>query len=98
MPLGEVRPQTAYHGRLTNNEIAAMSARNVAVIVGSLRKESFNRKLANAVIAIAPGHARDDHRADRRPAVYNQDLETSRRRFSGPLSAMRSVASMRCCS
>lgn len=27
---------------------------NVAVLVGSLRKDSFNRKLANALIAIAP--------------------------------------------
>ena len=30
------------------------TTRNVAVIVGSLRKESFNRKVAEALIAIAP--------------------------------------------
>jgi chromate reductase len=30
------------------------SARNVAVIVGSLRKESLNRKFAKALIALAP--------------------------------------------
>jgi chromate reductase len=28
--------------------------KNVAIIVGSLRKDSFNRKLANALIAMAP--------------------------------------------
>jgi len=76
MPLGEVRPQTAYHGRLTNNEIAAMSARNVAVIVGSLRKESFNRKLANAVIAIAPDTLAMTIVPIGDLPLYNQDLET----------------------
>ena len=35
-----------------------MTTRNVVVIIGSLRKESFNRKLANAVIAIAPATLR----------------------------------------
>ena len=76
MPLGEVRPQTAYHGRLTSNEIAAMSARNVAVIVGSLRKESFNRKLAHAVIAIAPDTLAMSIVPIGDLPLYNQDLET----------------------
>ncbi len=31
-----------------------MSTRNVAVLVGSLRKDSFNRKLANALVGIVP--------------------------------------------
>ncbi len=31
-----------------------MNAKKVAVFVGSLRKESFNRKLANAMIELAP--------------------------------------------
>ena len=31
-----------------------MSSKNIAVIVGSLRKESFNLKMAKALIAIAP--------------------------------------------
>lgn len=31
-----------------------MSQKNVAVLVGSLRKESFNRKLAKALLAAAP--------------------------------------------
>ncbi len=31
-----------------------MSGYQIAVIVGSLRKESFNRKLANAVVKLAP--------------------------------------------
>ena len=56
--------------------------RNVAVLVGSLRKESFNRKMANALIGLAPPELklalveiRDlplfnaDHEADPPPAV-----------------------------
>src|SRR5207253_6013697 len=31
-----------------------MAATNVAVLVGSLRKESFSRKLANALLELAP--------------------------------------------
>ena len=48
----------------------------IAVVVGSLRKESFTRKTANALMALAP--------QDLKPAIveigplplYNQDLET----------------------
>ena len=53
-----------------------MSTRNVAVIVGSLRKESFNRKLANAVIAIAPDTLRMAIVPIGDLPLYNQDLET----------------------
>ena len=53
-----------------------MSARNVAVIVGSLRKESFNRKLANAVIAIAPDTLAMTIVPIGDLPLYNQDLET----------------------
>jgi chromate reductase len=52
-----------------------MATRNVAVLVGSLRKDSFNRKMANALIELAP--------ADLKLAIveigalphYNADLE-----------------------
>jgi len=41
--------------RLTSiKEIIIAATRNVAVLVGSLRKDSFNRKMANALIALAP--------------------------------------------
>jgi chromate reductase, NAD(P)H dehydrogenase (quinone) len=53
------------------------SARNVAVFVGSLRKESFNRKTANALIAMAPeALALRIHEIGQLP-LYNQDLETA---------------------
>jgi chromate reductase, NAD(P)H dehydrogenase (quinone) len=58
------------------------TTRNVAIFVGSLRKESLNRKLANALIAMAPSTLKlgiveigdlplynQDHEADPPPTV-----------------------------
>lgn len=51
--------------------------RSVAVIVGSLRKESFNRKAANVLIAMAPPALKlTIHEIGQLP-LYNQDLETA---------------------
>jgi chromate reductase len=45
----------------------------IAVVVGSLRRESFNRKLADAVITLAPQEFSFKHlRIDNLP-LYNQD-------------------------
>lgn len=49
---------------------------SVAVIVGSLRKESFNRKFANAAIAMAPPALRMGFVEIGELPLYNQDLET----------------------
>ena len=50
-----------------------MSAKKVAVIVGSLRKESFNRKVANELIALgAPDLAGEIVEIGQFP-LYNQD-------------------------
>ena len=50
-----------------------MSQYKIAVIVGSLRKESFNRKLANAVVTLGPpDFAFRQARIDDLP-LYNQD-------------------------
>jgi chromate reductase len=55
-----------------------MSAtRNVAVLVGSLRKEAFSRKVANALTALAPADQKlTIHEIGRLP-LYNQDLDTA---------------------
>jgi len=55
-----------------------MSAtRNVAVFVGSLRKESFNRKMANALIALAPAPLQFAiHEIGQLP-FYNADYEAN---------------------
>lgn len=49
---------------------------NVAVLVGSLRKDSANRKLANAIIAEAPENLTFTHVETGDLPLYNEDLET----------------------
>ena len=49
--------------------------RNVAVVVGSLRKESFNRKMANALVAMAPQPLAMKIVEIRDLPLFNQDLE-----------------------
>lgn len=53
------------------------SQQDVAVIVGSLRKESFSRKTANALIALAPAGLKLAIIDIGNLPLYNQDLETS---------------------
>jgi chromate reductase len=48
---------------------------DVAVVVGSLRKESFTRKLAQAMIALAPDNLKLEIVEWGEVAVFNQDLE-----------------------
>ena len=51
------------------------TTRNVAVFVGSLRKGSFNRKMANALVAMAPAPLKlAIHEIGHLPH-FNQDLE-----------------------
>jgi chromate reductase len=53
------------------------TTRNVAVLVGSLRKESFNRKAAHVLMAMAlPTLNLAIHEIGQLP-LYNQDLETA---------------------
>ena len=49
--------------------------RNVAVIVGSLRKESFTRKIANALAEVAPKELHLEQLEIGSLPLYNQDLE-----------------------
>lgn len=50
-----------------------MTAKNVAVFVGSLRKESFNRKMAKALIALAPASLTLEIVEIGQLPLYNQD-------------------------
>ena len=51
--------------------------RKVGVIVGSLRKESFSRKVANAIAAVAPADLRFEHVEIGKLQLYDQDLEAA---------------------
>jgi chromate reductase len=50
---------------------------NVCVLVGSLRKASFSRMLANALIALAPPSMKLDIVDIGQMPFYNEDLETA---------------------
>jgi len=49
--------------------------RDIAVLVGSLRKDSFNRRAAEAIARVAPAHLRFRF-VDIAVSSYNQDLDT----------------------
>ena len=52
-----------------------MKTKNIAVIVGSLRKESFSRKIAKALIELAPESLSLEILEIGELQMYNQDLE-----------------------
>jgi len=52
------------------------SVRKVAVIVGSLRTESFTRKVANVVVKVAPASLSFETIEIGELPLYNQDLES----------------------
>jgi chromate reductase len=51
------------------------TTRSVAVLVGSLRKESFNRKMANALIAMAPAPLKLEIVEIGQLSFYNEDVD-----------------------
>lgn len=53
------------------------ATRKVGVFVGSLRKESFTRKVANAIVAVAPPSLSFEFVDIGTVSHYNQDLEGS---------------------
>jgi chromate reductase len=50
-------------------------AKKIAVLVGSLRKESYNRKMAHALIALAPEALKPEIVEIGDLPLYNQDLD-----------------------
>lgn len=54
-----------------------MATRQVAVIVGSLRKESFSRKIANALADLAPEQLKLEFVEIGQLPLYNQDLDAA---------------------
>ncbi len=54
-----------------------MSTRNVAVLVGSLRKDSFNRKMAHALAELAPPDLKLATVEIGDLSLYNQDVDAN---------------------
>jgi chromate reductase, NAD(P)H dehydrogenase (quinone) len=54
-----------------------MSTYTIAVIVGSLRRDSFNRKLANAIVKLAPSEFLFKQAQIGDLPLYNQDDDTN---------------------
>jgi chromate reductase len=54
-----------------------MSQYDIAVVIGSLRKDSFNRKLANAIVRLAPSEFAFKQLIIADLPLYNQDDEAS---------------------
>ncbi len=50
---------------------------DIAVLVGSLRKDSFNRKMARALVALAPASLKLEIVEIGDLPLYNQDLDTT---------------------
>ncbi|NQS71519.1 MAG: NAD(P)H-dependent oxidoreductase [Desulfobulbaceae bacterium] len=53
-----------------------MSTKKIAVLIGSLRKESFNRKMAKVLVELAPASLAPDIVEIGDLPFYNEDLET----------------------
>jgi chromate reductase, NAD(P)H dehydrogenase (quinone) len=53
------------------------AVRRVALLIGSLRKESFTRKVANAVVKVAPATLSFETIEIGQLPLYNQDLESA---------------------
>jgi chromate reductase len=54
-----------------------MSTHSIAVVVGSIRKDSLNRKIAEALIALAPPSLKLEIAEIKQLSFYNQDLDAS---------------------
>lgn len=74
-----INAQASAHLCLTRleGENSMTQVRNVAVVVGSLRKDSVSRKLAQAVAALAPAHLKFDIVEIGDLPHFDQDLEAT---------------------
>ena len=52
-----------------------MKTRKIAVLAGSLRKESFNKKIAKVLEKLAPASFEMEEIDISKLAIYNQDLD-----------------------
>jgi chromate reductase len=68
-----------------------MAQHKIAVVLGSLRRESFNRKLADAIAKLAPAEFSFERLEIAGLPLYNQDNDANQAplmRFHRPLSSL----------
>ncbi len=63
-------------GTRTLKDSRMISQMTIAVLVGSLRKDSFNRRAARALASVAPGELRLEEIEIGQLPLYNEDLDT----------------------
>jgi chromate reductase, NAD(P)H dehydrogenase (quinone) len=72
-----------------------MSQYEIAVVVGSLRRESFNRKLANAIVRLAPPEFSFEQLQIGDLPLYNQDDDANQadsvKRLKGRVAAAKGL-------
>ena len=75
-----------------------MATHTIVTIVGSLRKESFSLKVANALAKLAPASLKLDVTTLGDISFFNQDLEAQSRRPTGLRFARSCRSRTACCS
>lgn len=70
----------------------------IAVLVGSLRKDSINRKVALALAELAPANLKLNIVEIGDLPLYNEDIDVLHHRQPTVLSVSRYVHPTRCCS
>ncbi len=79
MAIDKVKPRFIlfpYQSFINENRRIRMS-KKIAVIVGSLRKDSLNRKVANLLIKLAPASLQFEHIEIGNLPLFNEDLENN---------------------
>jgi chromate reductase len=77
VPRGNLERQEATHVQSTGVNDMTSVPRNVAVLVGSLRKDSISRKVAHALAALAPASLKLEIVEIGQLPLYNQDVDTT---------------------
>jgi chromate reductase len=70
-------PLATFGRRSFEGQETMTATRNVAVLIGSLRKDSFNRKMANALVGLAPAELKLQIVEIGALPFYNQDYEAN---------------------
>lgn len=90
-----VRLDFGFRWNVTKKESVHMAQYQIAVVIGSLRKDSFNRKMANAIVKLAPAEFSFKQPEIGDLPLYNQDDDANQAasvlRFKDEIAAASGV-------